>query len=61
MHTPGRYVKRRAGERFREMQKTVEPEVADKAWAKALQDLEVAKRQAVVYGLYARKQKSIMV
>lgn len=54
-------MKRRAGERFREMQKTVEPEVADKAWAKALQDLEVAKRQAVVYGLYARKQKSIMV
>lgn len=30
-------------------------------WTQAKAELEVVKRQAIVYGLYARKQKSVMV
>lgn len=38
-----------------------EKEAVQKAWQKGLAELEVAKRQVVIYGLYARKEKSIMV
>jgi hypothetical protein len=36
-------------------------EALDAAWAKAKADFEVVKRQAIVYSIYHRKQKSIMV
>ena len=56
-----RYIKRRARERFEEA-----ASVADQAKAKALlaegkQDLEVVKRQSVVYGLFGRKFKNVLV
>lgn len=56
-----RFVKRRAGERFREMQQSTNPEAIAVAWDKGLAELEVVRRQSIIYGLYAPKEKSVMV
>lgn len=53
-----RYVKRKTRESFRLPQT---PETIDAVWHKGLADFEVVKRQAIVYSLYQRKHKSIMV
>ncbi|GMH37363.1 hypothetical protein BSKO_05236 [Bryopsis sp. KO-2023] len=54
------YIKRRAREGFEAQRKTTQPEAIEAAWKKAKEDLEVAKRQAVVYSLFSRPQKSVM-
>ncbi|KAL6785671.1 ISD11 [Auxenochlorella protothecoides x Auxenochlorella symbiontica] len=54
------YVKRRAGEKFRELPKGGSAEAVEAAFRRGCEELEVVKRQAVVYKLYARKQKSVM-
>lgn len=53
-----RYVKRKTRETFRLPQT---PETIDAVWHKGLADFEVVRRQAIVYSLYQRKHKSIMV
>ncbi|KAG6545456.1 hypothetical protein Mapa_013056 [Marchantia paleacea] len=54
------YVKRRAKEGFRECQSITDPAAAATAFANGKLQLEVAKRQSVVYSLYAPRVKSIM-
>lgn len=54
-------MKRRAGEKFRELPKGGSAEAVEAAFRRGCEELEVVKRQAVVYKLYARKQKSVMV
>ncbi|KAH7288866.1 hypothetical protein KP509_31G047400 [Ceratopteris richardii] len=53
------YVKRRSRQGFHQNQNIV-PELATAAFAEGRELLEVAKRQAVVYSLYAPKVKNIM-
>eukprot|EP00887_Chlorella_sp_A99_P006177 scaffold3.g6177.t1 len=55
-----RYVKRRAGERFREAAAVTDADALAQLWQRARAELEVAQRQAQVYALYARSQPSIM-
>lgn len=54
------YVKRRAGERFREAAAVTDADALAQLWQRARAELEVAQRQAQVYALYARSQPSIM-
>ena len=54
-----RYVLRRVRERFRE-HRGAEPGAAAAAFAAGQAELEVARRQAVVFSLYAAPQRSIM-
>jgi hypothetical protein len=56
-----RYIKRRAKEGFAESQSITDAAALEQLWQRAKEELEVVKRQAVVYGLYARKHKSVMV
>lgn len=56
-----RYVKRKAREGFRAHQGETDAQTISQLVQDAKAELEVVKRQSVVYGLYARKQKSIMV
>lgn len=57
-HSLCRYIKRRAREAF---SSTPEPSKAAELMAVAKQEMEVVKRQAVVFNLYARKHKNVMV
>ena len=54
------YTRRRAADAFRENRALKDTPAAAAAFAKGKQQLEVAKRQAVVYSLYAPKAKSVM-
>uniref|UniRef100_J3MNH4 Complex 1 LYR protein domain-containing protein n=1 Tax=Oryza brachyantha TaxID=4533 RepID=J3MNH4_ORYBR len=54
------YTCRRATDAFRENRALRDVAVAAAAYADGKKQLEVAKRQAVVYSLYAPKAKSIM-
>ncbi len=56
-----RYVKRKAREDFRAHAKDVDVSAADALLKRAKAELKVWERQAVVYSLYARPQKSVMV
>lgn len=54
------YVKRKAREDFELHKHDQKESVVAKVWASARSELDVVKRQALVYHLYARKQKSVM-
>jgi len=54
------YTRCRAADAFRENRALADAPAAAAAFAKGKQRLEVAKRQAVVYSLYAPKAKSVM-
>ncbi|KAF3775102.1 LYR motif-containing protein 4 [Nymphaea thermarum] len=54
------YVRRRAADGFRENGVLTDASSISSAFADGKSQLEVAKRQAVVYSLYAPKVKSIM-
>ncbi|KAG0566099.1 hypothetical protein M758_7G037000 [Ceratodon purpureus] len=54
------YVKRRTVAGFQEHRAVSDPEAAAAAYAAGKKQLELAKRQAVVYNLYAPQVKSIM-
>lgn len=54
------YVKRRTIEGFQENRNVTDPAVLGAAYADGLKQLEIAKRQSVVYNLYAPQIKSIM-
>ncbi|GJM90630.1 hypothetical protein PR202_ga06930 [Eleusine coracana subsp. coracana] len=54
------YTRRRAADAFRENRALADEPAAAAAFAEGKKQLEVAKRQAVVYSLYAPKSKSIM-
>jgi hypothetical protein len=54
------YVKRRTIDGFREYKDQKDPVVVEAAYKRGLHQLEVARRQAVVYSLYAPRVKSIM-
>ena len=56
-----RYVKRKAKQDFRKHKDETDKLIINDYWRKALEAMEVVQRQAVVYKLYARKHKSIMV
>lgn len=56
-----RYVKRRAQEGFHQHAGESEAAAVTKLWEKAQSDLDLVRRQATVYTLFARKHKSIMV
>ncbi len=61
LDVPGRYVKRRTKEAFREHSGDADAGALQKLWAKAQSDYDLVRRQATVYTLFARKHKSIMV
>jgi LYR motif-containing protein 4 len=54
------YVKRRSLDAFRENKSLSDPSSLASAFSDGKAQLEVAKRQAVVYSLYAPKVKNIM-
>lgn len=54
------YTRRRAAEAFRQNRTLADSPAAAAALAEGKKQLEVAKRQAVVYSLYAPKAKSVM-
>ncbi|KAG8074321.1 hypothetical protein GUJ93_ZPchr0006g42917 [Zizania palustris] len=54
------YTRRRAADAFRENRALGDVPAAAAAFAYGKKQLEVAKRQAVVYSMYAPKAKSIM-
>ena len=54
------YTRRRAADAFRENRALPDAAAAAAAFAEGKKQLEVAKRQAVVYSLYAPKSKSVM-
>lgn len=54
------YVKRRAQEGFHQHAGESEAAAVQKLWEKAQSDLDLVRRQATVYTLFARKHKSIM-
>ncbi|GJN19362.1 hypothetical protein PR202_gb06631 [Eleusine coracana subsp. coracana] len=54
------YTRRRAADAFRENRALADAPAAAAAFAEGKKQLEVAKRQEVVYSLYAPKSKSIM-
>ncbi|KAK9843445.1 hypothetical protein WJX81_002999 [Elliptochloris bilobata] len=54
------YVKRKAREDFRAHASEADPAAAQALWAQAKDELKVWTRQATVYSLYARPQKSVM-
>lgn len=56
-----RYTKRRAGDSFRAHAAVTDAGKQQALWEQANKDLEVVKRQALVYSLYGRKQRSVMV
>jgi hypothetical protein len=53
-------VKRRIIDGFREYKDQRDPLFVEAAYKRGLQQLQVARRQAVVYSLYAPRVKSIM-
>ena len=56
-----RYVKRRTKQDFRTHQHEADAQVVEGFLTAAKGELEVVKRQCLVYQMYARKHKSIMV
>ena len=56
-----RYVLRRAKQDFRQHRDDIDDAAVAELVKEAKHFLEVVKRQAVVYSMYARKHKSIMV
>ncbi|XP_062209189.1 uncharacterized protein LOC133910966 [Phragmites australis] len=54
------YTRRRAADAFRENRALADAPAAAAAFAEGKKQLEVAKRQALVYSLYAPKAKSVM-
>ncbi|EYU23577.1 hypothetical protein ABFS82_04G147200 [Erythranthe guttata] len=54
------YAKRRTVDAFRHNMRISDPAEAATAFAEGKSQLEVAKRQAVVYSLYAPRVKSVM-
>ena len=58
---PCRYVLRRAKQDFRQHRDDADKAAVAELVKDAKHFLEVVKRQAVVYSMYARKHKSIMV
>lgn len=54
------FVQRKTKADFRSNAKQTDKAVVEQLWLQAKQDLEVAKRQALVYSLYGSKQKSVM-
>jgi LYR motif-containing protein 4 len=54
------YVKRRSLEAFRENKSLSDPSSVASSFSDGKSQLEVAKRQAMVYSFYAPKNKSIM-
>ena len=56
---PARYILRRTRERFRELQHEPDSSAVTAAFAQGVADLGVARRQSVVYGLFAH-HKSVM-
>jgi hypothetical protein len=55
------YITRRAKEEFHALAKGTDTAAAEAAWQRAQSQLDVWKRQSLVYGLYARKVKNVMV
>jgi hypothetical protein len=55
------YIDRRAKEEFHTLAKSNDKAAAEAAWQRAHSQLEVWKRQSVVYGLYGRRVKTVMV
>ncbi|KAL3139602.1 hypothetical protein ABBQ38_003920 [Trebouxia sp. C0009 RCD-2024] len=54
------FVQRKAKVDFRSHAAETDKAIVSKLWTQAKLDLEVARRQAVVYSLYGSKQKSVM-
>ncbi|KAJ8772995.1 hypothetical protein K2173_028172 [Erythroxylum novogranatense] len=54
------YTKRRAADGFRENRDLTDPSSISAAYSDGIAQLQVAKRQTVVYSLYASKIKSVM-
>eukprot|EP00250_Pteridium_aquilinum_P026661 c33386_g1_i1 orf=141-422(+) len=54
------YVKRRSRQGFHQHQSVTSPEIAVTAFSEGREMLDVAKRQAVVYSLYAPKVRNVM-
>lgn len=56
-----RYVKRRAREGFTEAQAVTDSAELARVWEQGRQQLEVVRRQSIVYGLYSRRHRHAMV
>jgi len=55
------FVQRKAKADFRSNAAQTDKTAIEQMWTQAKRDLEVAKRQALVYSLYGTRQKSVMV
>ena len=55
------FVQRKAKADFRSNAAQTDTTAIEQMWTQAKRDLEVAKRQALVYSLYGSRQKSVMV
>lgn len=55
------YIKRRVRDGFRELQGVRDAGTVDRAMARGKEELEVVRRQAMVYQLYGRTQKNVLV
>ncbi|KAI3435584.1 hypothetical protein D9Q98_001649 [Chlorella vulgaris] len=54
------YVKRRAREGFTEAQAVTDSAELARVWEQGRQQLEVVRRQSIVYGLYSRRHRHAM-
>ena len=54
-------MKRKARDEFRAHKQDADPAALSKLWSHAKEELEAVRRQAMVYHLYARQHKSVMV
>lgn len=54
------YIKRRAKQGFRESVEVKDKTQLDLLWNQSLEEMQVVRRQATVYDMYARKHTSIM-
>jgi hypothetical protein len=59
--TTFRYIRRRAKEGFHETRLTADPAAAETLLQSGRQELEVVKRQSLVYQLFGRKVKNVLV
>ena len=55
------FVQRKARNDFRSHAAETDTAAVETLWSQAKQDLEIARRQALVYSLYGSRQKSVMV
>ena len=60
-HLACRYTIRKARDSFRSSASVTDKQQQQELWTKAKQQYDVVSRQAIVYSLYARKQRSVMV